>query len=154
MKRSFISVVTLSLLLAGAAHAMADDVAVVVNRSNPTDSVSMTELRKIVLAQQRQWSNGKKIAVTMSAADRAATLKAVSGMSETDYNVHFMHATFNGEDADPAKIVSSASHVKQAVAAAPAGVGFIRAGDIDESIKVLKINGLAPGQPGYPLSPK
>lgn len=145
----------LLLVLCTAAAAAADDIAVVVNKSNPTDTTSMTELRKILLAQQRQWSTGgKKIVVVLSAAERAAALKAICGMSETDYNIHFMHATFNGEDADPPRVVAGGAQAKQSVAASPGAVAFIRAADVDDSVKVLTVNGKAPGQAGYPVSPK
>jgi hypothetical protein len=38
--------------------------------------------------------------------------------------------------------------------AAPGGIGFVRAADADDSVKVLKIAGVAPGQPGYPIGVK
>jgi ABC-type phosphate transport system substrate-binding protein len=155
MKRTVILLAAVVFfVLAGAAGAMAQDVAVVVHRSNPADTISMTELRKILLTQQTQWPTGKKITVLMTQSERPGALKTVAGMNENDFNVHLMHATFNGDSADPPKVVGSGAQVKQAVAAQVGAIGFMGAGDVDASVKILKVNGLVPGQPGYPLSPK
>src|SRR5437763_11343808 len=118
MKRVVIYLATAALLvLTSAAAAMAQEVAVVVNKSNPTDTVSMVELRKILLGQETQWPSGKKtIAALMTQAERPATLKAVCAMNENDYNVHLMHATFNGDSGEPPKVLGSASQVKLGVA--------------------------------------
>jgi hypothetical protein len=155
MKRTVIFLAAAVLfVLAGAADAMAQDVAVVVHRSNPADTISMSDLRKFLLTQQTQWPNGKKVTVVMTQSERTGTLKTVCGMNENDFNVHLMHATFNGDSADPPKVVGSGVQVKQTVAGAVGAIGFMRASDVDESVKVLKVNGFVPGQPGYPVSPK
>jgi hypothetical protein len=155
MKRTVIFLAAaVFFVLAGAADALAQDVAVVVHRSNPADTISMTDLRKILLTQQTQWPNGKKITVLITQSERPVVLKAVCGMNENDFNVHLMHATFNGDSADPPKVVGSGPQARLAVAGQVGAIGFIGVGDVDESVKILKVNGLAPGQPGYPVSAK
>lgn len=39
--------------------------AIVVNRSNPIDNLSFSELRKIFLGERNHWSNGHRIAIAM-----------------------------------------------------------------------------------------
>src|SRR4029453_11134322 len=108
MTRIVLALVATALLGFGAhSQAAADDVAVIVNKSNPISTLSMIQLRKIVLAQEAKWPGGGKIVVWMTAPghpERASTLKIVCGMSETDYTLHFMHASFNGIGGDPPKM--------------------------------------------------
>jgi ABC-type phosphate transport system substrate-binding protein len=158
MKRAnvFLSA-ALSLTLLAPVYAAADDAAVVVNKGNAVDSLSMVQLRKILLAQDSQWPGGKKITIYLASPGhpvRSSVLKTVCSMTETDFNLHYMHAAFNGETTEPPKVAASAAQARTAVAAAPGGLAIIRASDVDASVKVVKINGLAPGQPGYPLTIK
>src|SRR5258706_13943367 len=94
---------TLSVLLSAAATA--DDVAVIVNKADAAaGALTMVQLRKIVLGQEGKWPDGKRIAVVMTTSgqpERDSTLKIVCGMSETDFTLHFMHASFNGASVDP-----------------------------------------------------
>jgi phosphate transport system substrate-binding protein len=146
------------VLFAGAlvGRAAAQDVAVVVNKANATEALTVAQLRKLLLSEETQLG-GKKAAVFTTAAgrpDRGAALKAICGMSEIDFNTHFMQAKFKGEAAEPPRVMASAAALKQAVAATPGGIGLILLGDVDDSVKVVKLGGVAPGQPGYAISTK
>ena len=158
MTRIVLVLVATVLLGFGArSQAAADDVAVIVHKSNPISTLSMIQLRKIVLAQEAKWPSGGKILVWMTSPgqpERASTLKIVCGMSETDYTLHFMHASFNGDGGDPPKAGGSGAQVRQSIAGAANGVGFIWASQVDDSVKVIAIDGARPGQPTYKLKPK
>jgi phosphate transport system substrate-binding protein len=158
MKRMFVVLIATALLGMGvASQAAADDVVVIVNKSNPVDGLTMIELRKIVLGQQTKWPDGKKIAVLMTMPgqpERDSTLKIVCGMTETDFTLHFMHASFNGATVDPPRAVGSGVQVRQSVAGTPNAVGFIKASDADGSVRVITIDGSSPGQPAYKLKVK
>src|ERR1700682_481050 len=70
-----------------------DDVAVIVNTSNPVASLTMAELRTILLGGRPKWTSGSSITVLMTQPgqpERTGTLKIVCGMSETDFNLHFV----------------------------------------------------------------
>jgi hypothetical protein len=152
MKRAVIYLAAI-FVLAGAAEAIAQDVAVVVNRSNPAEGISIVELRKVLLDRAR-WPDGKKITVVMTEADRPVALKAVCDMNQKDFTFHIMRATFSGGTVEPPTIVRSGGEVNQSVARGAGAIGFLSAKEVDESVKTLKVNGLAPGQPGYPVSAK
>jgi phosphate transport system substrate-binding protein len=158
MRWTFVVLIATALLDLGAtSQAAADDVVAIVNKSNPVDGLTMVQLRKIVLGQETKWPDGKKIAVLMTTpgqAERDSTLKIVCSMSETDLTLHFMHASFKGETADPPKAVGSGVQVRQAVAGTANAVGFIKASQLDDSVKVITIDGSAPGQPAYKLKLK
>ena len=93
MKRIFVVLIAVALLSFGAASwAAADDVAVIVHKSNPVDGLTMGQLRKIVLGQQTKWPNEQKIAVLMTTPgqpERDTTLRIVCGMSETSFSASF-----------------------------------------------------------------
>jgi len=158
MRRPFVVLIATALLgLAVTSQAVADDVAAIVNKANPIGGVTMVRLRKIVLGQETKWPDGKKIAVLMTApgqAERDSTLKIVCSMSETDFIFHFMHVSFKGEGADPPRVLGSSVQVRQAVADSANAVGFIKASQLDDSVKVITIDGSAPGQPAYRLKLK
>jgi ABC-type phosphate transport system substrate-binding protein len=157
MKRrlGFLAIAAL-LALVTPTWAAADDAAVIVNKGNAVTALTLAQLRKILLAQDAQWPGGKKITVYLAAPgqpERSSVLKTVCSMTETDFNLHYMHAAFNGENTEPPKVAAGVK-AREAVAAAPGAIAVIRAADVDDSVKLVKINGLAPGQPGYPLGLK
>jgi phosphate transport system substrate-binding protein len=154
MKRAVICLAAL-LVLSSAASASAQDLAVVVNKANQVETISMAELRKIMLAQVNRWATDRNaISVMLTRTDQTSALKTICGMTEKDFDMHMMRARFNGETGKAPNILGSASKVKQAVAGTSGAIGFIPASEVDESVKVLKVGGLAPGQSGYPISVK
>jgi hypothetical protein len=98
MKRMLVVLIATALLGLGvASEAAADDVAVIVHKSNPVDDLTLGELRKILMGTQAKWPNEQKIAVLMTTPgqpERDTTLKVVCGMNETSFNLHFTHASF------------------------------------------------------------
>ena len=170
MKRMLVVLIATALLGFGAvSHAAADDVAVIVHKSNPVDGLTLGELRKIVMGTQAKWPNEQKIAVLMTTPgqpERDTTLKVVCGMSETNFNLHFMHASFKeglanlggpkwtSAVAELPTAVGSGVQVRQSVAGTANAVGFIKASQLDDSVKVITIDGSRPGEPAYKLKLK
>ena len=155
MRRAFVLLAAVSFFaLAAGPSAIAEDVAVIVHKSNPIGVLTMAQLRKIVLGQEMKWATGQKIAVLMTSPgqpERAGTLKILCGMNETDFTLHFLHASFNGHTSDPPKALASSLLVRQLVAGTENAIGFIRASQLDGSVKSVTIDGYAPGQPAYKL---
>jgi ABC-type phosphate transport system substrate-binding protein len=154
MKRAVICLAAVFVLFS-AASAAAQDMAVIVNKSNAVETISMADLRKIMLSQVNRWASDRNmISVLLTRAEQPGALKAVCGMTEKDLDVHVMRARFNGETVKPPTVLVSAAKVKQTVAGTTGAIGFILASDVDDSVKVLKVGGLSPGQSGYPVSLK
>jgi phosphate transport system substrate-binding protein len=141
-------------LVPGAAWAADDDLAVVVNKTNSVDNLTKAQLRKIVLGEQTSWSSGKKVSVILRSPgqpERAGVLRVVCGMTEDEFNQHLMHADFNGDNGAPPKALGSAVAVRQLVVSIPGGIGFLRSADVNDSVKVVKVDGLAAGDAGYKI---
>ena len=154
-QRMSVVLVAAALLGLGAAPPpAADDVAVIVNKSNPVQSMTMAQLRKIVLGEEGKWPGGKKISVLMPTPgkpERDGTLRIVCGMNETDFSLHFLHASFGGDAGDPPKSIGSGAQMRALVAGTVNAVGFIKTSDLDSSVKIVMIDGSGPGQPTYKL---
>src|ERR1700674_1390080 len=132
-----------------------NDLVIIINKSNPVDDISLANLRKIFLAEQKYWPNGRRVTVVMrepGQTERAAVLRQVYRMSSSDYARYFMHAEFTGEGQGVPKSLSSAAGVRKFVYNVPGAIGYVRADEVDGSIKVARVDGRAPGEPGYRLA--
>lgn len=151
MKSLIISVTFLALCVPPALMA-GEDLAVIVNKTNPADGLTKAQLKRIVLGEQSAWQSGKKVTVVLRSpgqSERDGVLHSVCGMSEDDFNQHLLHASFNGETAAAPKAISSGAAVRQLVSSIPGAIGFVLPSDVNDTVKVIAIDGLSAGQPGY-----
>src|ERR1700682_239695 len=68
--------------------AFEQNLAVVVNLSNPVQNLSMPELRRIFLGERSHWPNGRRITLVMmepGQPERAAVLSLICQMNESDF---------------------------------------------------------------------
>jgi phosphate transport system substrate-binding protein len=131
-----------------------EGIAIVVDRNNPVNNVSLTELRELFFGDRRWWSHDRPITlVTMErgSAERKTVLRAIYKMNEKAFEKYFFFEVFRGELPDGPTELSTASDVKDFVSRKPGSVGYLRASDVDSSVKVLRIDGLLPDDDGYPL---
>jgi len=146
-----------SLTAAAQADARANakqSLAIVVNRSNPINNLSFTELRKIFLGDRNHWPNGHRIAIVMLEYDhpeRRAVLRLIYRMEEKAYEDFLLRGVFRGDVFVAPKTLASPTIVRKFVFNAPGAIGYLRASDVDESVKVVRIDGLLPEEKGYRL---
>src|SRR5579863_3530096 len=130
------------------------DIAVVVNAGNPTDNLSLDELKKVLLGQQSRWKNKSKIAVVLrqpGVRERTVLLVKVLQMTEQDFKKSWLGAVFRGEaDAEPFVAPSNGS-ASSYLDVYPGGIAFLPGTDVRRDLKVLKVNGHLPGDSEYPL---
>jgi ABC-type phosphate transport system substrate-binding protein len=131
------------------------DLAIIVNKSNPVQNLSMAELREYFLAERSHWSNRQKIRVAMrepGAPEREAILHLVCGMSrDQDFTTHFLRAKFSEQIVDEPRSLNSAPNMIRFVANVVGAIGYVRADEVDPSVRVLRVDDLSPGDPGYKL---
>jgi ABC-type phosphate transport system substrate-binding protein len=154
MRRIVYFCIALALSVPFATSAGNSDLAVVVNKSNATSNLTKPELRKLVLGEQESWPGGAKVTVTLRPSgnpERAAVLKIVCRMSEDDYAQHSMHSDFVGQASNAPRIVGSAAAVRQMVAAVPGAIGFLPLSEVNDTIKVVSVEGVAAGEPDYKI---
>ncbi|HVO61608.1 MAG TPA: hypothetical protein VMT53_11770 [Terriglobales bacterium] len=128
--------------------------AIVVNQSNPITDLSLGELRKIFLGERSHWPNGRRITLVMIESgrpERAAILRELYHMNEAELNRHFLHALFTGQVLVSPKTLNTPVGVCKFVFNVPGAIGFLRASDVDDSVRVIRIDGLLPGDREYSL---
>jgi phosphate transport system substrate-binding protein len=154
MKRSTAIPLLIFLLvptLAQISLAQDQDVAVVVNPKNPVNDISKSELRKIFAGEKRTWARGVsiKLVVRVPGSYERAVLLRLLGMSESEYKQYWVAQVFHGEaQAEPVALFSNGMQ-KEAIAAFPGAIALVTLGDVKPGMKVLKVDGHAPGEPGY-----
>jgi ABC-type phosphate transport system substrate-binding protein len=128
--------------------------AIIVNQSNSVENFSFEELRKIFLGERSHWPNGRRITLVMldpSQPERKVVLRDIYGMSEKDFNNHFIQGVFTGAVFVSPKTLANAADVRNFVFNVPGAIGYVRASDVDSSVKVLRIDGRLPEDKDYRL---
>lgn len=117
-----------------------ETIAIIVNPTNNTPSLSAGDLHRIFIGDKSSWANGKHILLIMASPgspERAVVLKSVYKMSEDEFTKYFLQATFTGAVSAPPRDAASGTEIKQLVAANPGAIGYIKSQDVDDSVKVL-----------------
>jgi len=143
-----------SVLSSAEQGAATEPLVVVVNRSNPVDNLSVAELRRIFLGNRSHWATGRRITLVMrdpSEPERKTILRDVCGMNEDQLKNHFLHGLFTGEILVSPKILSTPAGVRKFIFNVPGAIGYLRVSDLDDSIKVVRIDELLPDDRGYKL---
>lgn len=140
---------------ASAAGPQTLELAIIVNKANPIDNLSMAELREYFLAERGHWPEGRgKVRVVMlepGRPEREAVLRLVYGMNEKGFNSYFLGKKFRGETLEEPRQQSSAPDVVKFISYVQGGIGYVRPDEVDASVKVIRVDGLAPGDAGYKL---
>lgn len=78
-------------------------------------------------------------------------LRSIYQMSEAQFRQYWIAKVFRAEAQSGPRIVYSNDMATELASSIPGAVAFVDASQIPKGLKVLKINGLLPGQKGYPL---
>jgi len=130
------------------------NLAIVVNQSNPVNGLTMADLRRVFLGERGHWPNGRRITLVMLEPgwpERAAVLSSIYHMDETEFNNHFLHGLFTGEVFVSPKTLSTPEGVRKFIFNVPGAIGYLRASDVDHTVKVIRIDERLPGDKGYKL---
>jgi hypothetical protein len=132
----------------------AEDIAVVVRPDVPVNNLPFSELRRMMLGERQFWSSNVKVTLLVrapGARERDVVLKTIYQMSEAQFRQYWIAKVFRAEAASGPRIVYSNEMATELSASILGAVAFMNVAQVPKSLKVLKINGLSPGQPGYPI---
>jgi ABC-type phosphate transport system substrate-binding protein len=132
-----------------------DSLAIIVNRTNPVDNLSFAELRQYFLGERTRWSNGQRVRIVMrepAEPERDAVLRIIYEMREQDFQEHFLRARFTGETLEEPRLLDSPARVVNFVFLQPGAIGYVRADDLAPSVKIVRVDGLMPGDANYKLT--
>jgi len=149
----------LSLLLCAClrAECLPGGLAVVVNKANSLDSVSVAQLRKLILGDMRTWPDHKQVAMISrfpSSKVFQCMLSSVVHLSAGDYQRYVINAEFRGDDPMTIQLANSDATAGRAVSDTVGSFAIVETNSLaamGAAVKVLHVDGKAPGQPGYPL---
>lgn len=144
---TFVGMVLVGDVLAGA-------FAIVVNKSNNVDNVSFSDLVKYLSAEKHFWPNGKKVAIFLredGSEEKDMLLKKVYKVSGDELKKMWVGKVYKNEIASPPKTLTSAIATVKAIIDAEGGIGIVKAEELSNDIKILKIDGTSPSDADYPL---
>jgi phosphate transport system substrate-binding protein len=130
------------------------NLAIIVNTANPVDNLSMAELRKVFLGERAHWPNSRRITLVMmepGQPERKALIREVCQMNESDFTRHFLNGVFTGEVFATPKTLASPVGVRKFVFNVPGAIGYLRATDVDSTVKVIRVDGHLPSDKEYAL---
>jgi ABC-type phosphate transport system substrate-binding protein len=128
-------------------------VAVVVGRDVALADLSLPDLRRILLGDRQFWGDRTRITVLVpppGSPERAVVLRVIFRMRESEYRQYWIAKIFRAEVTSGPR-VAGADQAKRLVDATPGAIALIPASAVDGSVKVLRVNGIGPGQAGYAL---
>lgn len=124
----------------------------VVSKSFPADGISFGDLKRAYMGS-RVTTNGKQlIPVTYpkGSPERIAFDEAVLGMGPEQVGLYWIDRKIRGQSGPP-KDVPNAATVVWIVGKVDGAIGFVRASAVGDDVKVLRVDGKLPSDPGYRL---
>jgi len=134
--------------------AAAGDVAIVVRPDTPVDSLTLGDLRRVFLGDRQFWSSNLRVTLLVrapGARERDVVLSTIYQMSEAQYRQYWIAKVFRAEASSAPKVVYSNEMAVELTSSMPGALAFVDASMVPKNLKVVKINGVLPGDSKYPL---
>ena len=145
-----------AFLLAGVLPCLAAaDVAIVVHPQNQESDLRSVELARVLRQEQRHWKTGGSIYLVFQGSGspaREIVLRRVFRMNDVELKQFWLTKLYRGEITSFPRVVHSDAAVRRLVGLAAQALGFLEASAVDNTVKVLRVDGKLPGQPGYLLA--
>ena len=140
---------------AGAAPHTGGEFAVIASSGVPVDDLTLDELRRVFLFKRGVWRSGQPVNVMLPDSGlpaRAFLLRHIYRMSEQDLRRFILERIFQAEIDFAPKVVGSDAEALAFVKAGRSLITVVSAGAPRlTQVKILRIDGKLPRQPGYPL---
>jgi hypothetical protein len=131
-----------------------DDIAVVVNARNDANALSVSDLRKILLGERKFWKGSEPVQLVLrqpGTPERDKVIELLLKMDDAEFARYWRDMVFRGEALGEPLSVPSNGMASEYVVDMPGGITFVLGKNLRPDLKVLKINGKFPGEPGYAL---
>ena len=126
---------------------------VFVSKASDVHDLKLTELRRLFSAADDSGLTGRRrVAVNHVArsVDRIRFDRAVLHMEAAEVRRFWIDRKLRGLPGAP-RAVSSVPMIVHLVAWLPAGIGYARPAQLTDDVRIIHIDGKAPGDAGYPL---
>ena len=129
-------------------------IAIVVHNTTAVEDLSLDELRSIFLADRQFWPDRTRIILLVRAPqsdERDFVLNKIYQMTEAQFRQYWIAKMFRSEVPRGPKIVFSTDMTVELVVAIPGSISFVRADQVTDDVRVVRIDGKLPSDVGYPL---
>lgn len=129
-------------------------IAIVVHKDTQVNNLSLQELRSIFLADQQFWPDRTRIILLVRAPqsdERTFVLNSIYQMDEAQFRQYWIAKMFRAEVPRGPKIVFSTDMTLELVLAIPGSISFMRANEVTDQVRVVRVDGKLPSEAGYPL---
>jgi len=116
--------------------------------------VTFAELRRLFMGDQQYWKDHSKVTLLVrapTARERSIVLEKIYHMDEDKFHEYWIGKMFRAEVAGGPKIVYSTDMALNLVSAIKGSITFVPASAVTSEVKVLRIDGKLPSDPGYAL---
>ena len=129
--------------------------AVVAHPGVQESGLSLAQLRDVLLGDQQHWPGGQRIVVFRPdhSAEWATVLSKSLRLSALGYVRRLSTKRYAGELAVVPLTIDAPVELRRMVAQTLGAIGILPAGEVDGSVKVIRINNRNPADSGYPLLP-
>jgi len=127
---------------------------VISNKTNHVEALSVAELLKIGKGQMESWPDGKPVSLVTrdpASPEMRLVLEKVYGVPKEEVLVLITGANHARANHPAIVVVDSDDAVVKKVEATPGAVGVVDVYAITGSVKVVRVGGKLPLQPGYVL---
>jgi hypothetical protein len=114
----------------------------VVNRKNPVELLSLSDLRTMLLGERSHWPDGARVTVVMrepKQPERDAVVRLVCRLDDRDYTRTVLRAVFTGDLRSVPKLLDTPAGVLRFIYNVPGAIGYVRASEVDDSVKVVRL---------------
>ncbi|HEY1755121.1 MAG TPA: hypothetical protein VGG72_06965 [Bryobacteraceae bacterium] len=162
MQKAVSNGLRIALLLAVAgvaaeAQCVPGGLAVVVNKANTTGSLSVAQLRRLILGDIRTWPDRKPVMLISREASSdvfKCVLSSILRMSDAEYHRYIVAAEFRGGEPLAVRTVNSGDGAAKVIAGSVGSIAVVPATEvpaISGAVRVVRVDGKQPGEAGYPL---
>ena len=134
--------------------AIGGDIAIVVRPDTPIDNLTLSQVRKLFLGERQSWSSTLPVTLLLrapGARERDVPLRLIYRMTEAEFKQFWILKMFRAEAAAGPKTIYSNQMANELLLALPGSITFVETTQVPASLKVVKIDGKLPGEPGYLL---
>jgi hypothetical protein len=130
-------------------------IAIIVNRENEVPDPSLSELRAMFTLERQFWPDGRRIVLLLppnNSTPRAVLLRQVYAMSDFELRKYWVGQLFRGAIPSIPSILPSIEAMTAAVRDSKGSMSAVPASVVMPGVRVLRIDGKSPRDPGYPLT--
>ena len=126
-------------------------IVMIVHSDYSQDDISVETVRRLYTGTITRLPDGTRVILTEYAPVRAMFYRAVSNMTIDEVRRRWLRIVFSGAGGRPPTEFVDVEDLKRFVANTRGALGFMPWSEVDDRVKVLTVDGRAPGDPGYAL---